>query len=322
MLDSTETTSLHFPRVSVGLPVYNGELYLEESLRALRGQSFQDFELIISDNASTDRTEEICRRHAQSDPRIRYSKAEYNRGPTWNSNRVFGLSSGQYFAWATHDDLWDPQLLERSVGVLDTHLDVVCCYSQLATIDPHGEPREPERRKPLAGVRIRARCTDPAATPADRFRGVLLSDDWGPRLGLARRQSLELAGPLKPAFGFEKVVMARLALVGRFFELHEPLYYRRLHPNEVGAIQKAAARRRAFSPVRPYQALFPRIRLLAGYVAAGTRRRVSSRQRIACLQSVANYIFQVNKWRRVVLGTLFGFGNGESAKQFDRRPSR
>ena len=82
MLDSTETTSLHFPRVSVGLPVYNGELYLEESLRALRGQSFQDFELIISDNASTDRTEEICRRHAQSDPRIRYSKAEYNRGPT------------------------------------------------------------------------------------------------------------------------------------------------------------------------------------------------------------------------------------------------
>src|SRR5262245_4762071 len=93
------------PKVSVGLPVYNADHYLDDTLRKLLSQSYRDFELIISDNASTDATEEICRDHAARDRRIIYYRNNCNMGIAWNHNRVFQLSSGEFFMWASHDDV-------------------------------------------------------------------------------------------------------------------------------------------------------------------------------------------------------------------------
>jgi glycosyltransferase involved in cell wall biosynthesis len=84
------------PKVSIGLPVYNGEAYIQNAIDSILFQSFTDFELIISDNASTDETEKICREYADKDLRVRYYRVEQNRGAAWNFNRVFKLSSGQY----------------------------------------------------------------------------------------------------------------------------------------------------------------------------------------------------------------------------------
>src|SRR4051812_10444894 len=96
--------SARTPKVSVGLPVYNAEKYLDDSLRNLLNQSYADFELIISDNASTDATEEICRGYAAKDRRIIYHRNNCNMGIAWNHNRVFHLASGDFFMWAAHDD--------------------------------------------------------------------------------------------------------------------------------------------------------------------------------------------------------------------------
>src|SRR5690242_6344650 len=99
------------PKVSIGLPVYNGERFLAEAIDSVLAQTFTDFELIISDNASTDRTPEICKAYAEKDSRIRYYRNEENQGASWNFNRVFELSRGMCFQWLAHDDYIAPGFL-------------------------------------------------------------------------------------------------------------------------------------------------------------------------------------------------------------------
>ena len=99
-----------YPRVSVGIPVFNGERFLAETIESILAQTFKDFEIVISDNASTDRTEEICRSYAARDPRIRYNRNDTNRGAAWNHNRVFELARGEYFKWQSHDDFCAPRV--------------------------------------------------------------------------------------------------------------------------------------------------------------------------------------------------------------------
>jgi len=126
------------PRVSIGLPVFNGERYLEETLQSILGQTLGDLEIVISDNGSTDHTAEICRAIAAQDRRVRYHRSERNRGGAWNHNRVFALSRGEYFKWAAHDDLLAPEFLERCVRVLDAVPAYVLCTSRAAFVDERG----------------------------------------------------------------------------------------------------------------------------------------------------------------------------------------
>src|SRR5437867_8743488 len=131
--------SNYTPRVNIGMPVYNGERFLEEAIDSMLNQSFKDFELIISDNASTDRTQEICRAYLARDRRIRYFQNQTNLGATANFNRVFELSSGEYFKLANADDLSAPDLLAKCVAVLDAHPEVVLCYPKTTIIDENGD---------------------------------------------------------------------------------------------------------------------------------------------------------------------------------------
>lgn len=93
--------------VSIGMPVYNAASCIRESLESLLGQSYKNFELIISDNASTDNTEKICRSYAKKDKRIRYIRQKENIGAVNNFNFVLKEAQGKYFMWAADDDLWD-----------------------------------------------------------------------------------------------------------------------------------------------------------------------------------------------------------------------
>ena len=106
-------------QLSIGLPIYNGEEFLKEAIESLINQTFEDFEIVISDNASTDQTQQICRYYADLDPRIRYYRCKQNLGAAWNYNRVFELSYGEYFKWAAHDDFCGPAFFERCVDALD-----------------------------------------------------------------------------------------------------------------------------------------------------------------------------------------------------------
>src|SRR6476659_5686308 len=113
------------PRLSIGLPVYNGENYLAESIEALLGQSYEDFELIISDNASSDGTADICRRYGKQDYRIRYIRQSRNIGLAPHNNYVFEQAHRKLFMCAAAVHLYGRALLPRCVSALDEHPDVV-----------------------------------------------------------------------------------------------------------------------------------------------------------------------------------------------------
>lgn len=127
------------PKVSIGLPVFNGEQFLREAIDSILNQTFTDFELIICDNCSTDSTREICQDYQSKDPRIRYYRNEVNLGGANNANLTFQLSVGEYFRWAAYDDICSPQLLEKCVEVLDNNPSVVLSYGQTIKIDGRGE---------------------------------------------------------------------------------------------------------------------------------------------------------------------------------------
>ena len=128
----------HAPRLSIGLPVYNGERLLPQAIECLLAQSFGDFEIVIGDNASTDRTQEICQDYVRRDPRIRYVRHEHNLGAVANFNRVFELSAAPLFKWAAHDDLHRETYLEACISLLDAHPDLVLAHSGTAFVDERG----------------------------------------------------------------------------------------------------------------------------------------------------------------------------------------
>src|SRR5262249_46193472 len=118
------------PKLSIGLPVYNGERFLPKSLDHLLGQTFSDFEIVVNDNASTDRTSQICREYALRDPRIRYFRNDQNMGAIANFNRTFELSAAApLFKWAAHDDLHHTTYLENCIRLLDDDSTVVLAHS-------------------------------------------------------------------------------------------------------------------------------------------------------------------------------------------------
>jgi glycosyltransferase involved in cell wall biosynthesis len=206
--------------VSIGLPVYNGELFLRAAIDSFVAQTYRDFELIISDNASTDRTEEICRGYASTDPRIRYSRCETNVGPRRNFNRLVELAQGEYFKWAAHDDVYAPDFLLKCAEALDRDPGAVLSYTRVLLIDASSQPIS-KRRYPLDTSRAR---------PHERFAETLWIDLGSPAIfGLVRREVL-LQTPL---MGFthaaDQVLLGELALHGRFIEIPEELHFHREH---------------------------------------------------------------------------------------------
>ena len=129
---------LSTPLLSVGLFVYNGDRFLEEALDSILNQTFTDFELIISDNASTDRTGKIAEAYAERDRRIRYYRAERNMGAGWNVRRVYELARGKYFKQAAADDLLEPDFLRRCVQILETDPGCVLAHARTKEIDENG----------------------------------------------------------------------------------------------------------------------------------------------------------------------------------------
>ncbi|OYV49269.1 MAG: hypothetical protein B7Z77_08440 [Acidocella sp. 20-58-15] len=94
------------PKVSIGMPAYNGGDYIEAAIKSLLAQTAGDFELIISDDASSDGTQAICEAYAALDPRIIYIRQPRNIGPGPNFMFVLKRARGPFFMWAAQDDIW------------------------------------------------------------------------------------------------------------------------------------------------------------------------------------------------------------------------
>lgn len=249
------TTVTTTPELSIGLPVYNGERYLRESLDALLAQTFSDFELIISDNASTDGTAEICREYAERDSRIRYVQQPRNIGAAPNHNVLPTLARAPYFKWASHDDLYDPELLRKCMEMLRAHPEATLVHCWDARIDPDGTRSEPSR--------YRLDTANPS--PSARLRSLLYTQGGDDFYGVIRTDVLRRLGPHGSYFNADRTFVAGLALHGPFYQVPEVLYFRREHP---GRLSRATPRQRAtgLDPDRSDGLRHPALRLYAEYI--------------------------------------------------------
>src|SRR5204863_2022061 len=124
---------------TVGLPVFNGGKYLEQALTSLLEQDYPAFEIIVSDNGSSDSTRAICDAYASRDERLKYHRYEINRGAAWNFNNVVSQADGAYFMWAAHDDVWRRDCLSRYAQALDGDLLAVLVSCRHQAIDSRGQ---------------------------------------------------------------------------------------------------------------------------------------------------------------------------------------
>jgi glycosyltransferase involved in cell wall biosynthesis len=289
------------PRVSIGIPVYNGENYLEETLDSILAQTFTDFELIISDNASTDRTEEICRAYAARDPRIRYYRNEKNVGAAANYNRTLELARGEYFRWNGHDDLIAPTYLERCVEALDRDPSTVLAYPLTKQIDGQGKPIENtyeddfNYRSDKAHHRFKL-CMD-------RFF-VKFNNDCPQIFALLRTDVLRRTPQHGNYDSADMILLGELILWGKFYEIPEQLFYRRFHPQMAyNANRSQAARNLWFDPANKGKNFILRWKWFREYLAAIRRAPLSRSERLGCYLQMVRWLF-IYGFSRMVYDTL------------------
>lgn len=209
------------PLVSIGLPVRNGEPYVTTMIDSILAQTFTDFELIISDNCSTDKTREICASYAASDARVRFHPLEKNIGAAPNHNRVVELARGRFFKYTGHDDILAPTFLERCLEALNAAPEAVVAYPRTLFIDAEGAPLGEDT----------VSLDSPAIRPETRLKQFFHRISYiNPLYGVIRTDALRKTRLEGSFLKSDQVLIAELLMLGRFTEVPETLFYRRLHP--------------------------------------------------------------------------------------------
>lgn len=300
------------PRLSIGLPVYNGERFLAESVESLLGQTYEDFELIISDNASTDGTEDICRNYARRDSRIRYFRQPHNVGGAPNHNFVIHEARGELFKHASHDDLYGKELIRLCVEALDEHPEVVLAHSWSAVIDESDVISEVVDYVVNTG----------APQAPERLRSMLF-DGWGDDEGGVMRTEVLRRTALHGSYHFaDRTFTIELALHGPFYMVPDYLYFRRQHAGQGGAHSSVRRRCANMDPRRADRLRQPAVRLYAeyilGYVTAIKRAPLSAADKRDCYRILSRWI--AGRALPVVSRTLSrsGLSMGESRSQAPR----
>ncbi|HQR51695.1 MAG TPA: glycosyltransferase [Burkholderiales bacterium] len=267
------------PLVTLGVPIYNGEQYLETSLDSLLAQTFRDFEIVISDNASDDRSAEICRGYAEKDARIRYIRHEVNRGAVWNHNFVIGQARGRFFRWHHADDLCGPNHLEHCVAALEADAGVVLAYPRTLLID--------------GGSRVTGRYDDGLhlsdTLPHVRIRQLLANIYLcNPVLGLIRTDALRRTAELGYYVRSDHVLLAELAMAGRWSEVPEALLYRRIHSGKSTSAYRSLNQRATWLDprLRSKRFFWPNLRIFVEHVQAIRRARIGWREQLLCASAV------------------------------------
>lgn len=283
----------HIPVVSVGLPVRNGARYLREALDDLLAQSFEDWELIISDNASTDETPAIAHEYAGRDRRIRYHRNERDLGALANANWTLELAAGRYFALAAYDDRRSRDFLQRCVAALEADADAVVAYGRCERIGSEGEvlpyddgrcawvgpsgevyPGDYDLERPLPD------------DPAGRFRAVLDSGSVdAPMHGLFRVEALRRMGGHN-VYGSDRLLVARAALEGRFAFLDETLFSYRIHEGSTLHLDEPSRLEREAPGTHPRGR---QARTLANYAGAVMHAPIGPVDRARALATTARY---------------------------------
>lgn len=212
------------PKVSIGIPVYKGENFLENAIRSILAQTYQDWELIISDNDSPDNTGAIARKYSEQDKRIRYSRNPKNLGANANYNRCLELARGEYFKWMAHDDWISPRYIEKCVEVLDNQPDAGLAF---------GMPKEMlDEERPYLNSDFSVPDWGDAG-PVERFAlAMRMPRTCHAIFGLYRRELLERTTLHRPYYTSDRNLVAETALLGRFVAVPDVTFYNRRHEKQ------------------------------------------------------------------------------------------
>lgn len=263
------------PRVSIGVPVFNGEEYLVAALDSLLAQTYADFEIVISDNASTDGTREICEDFVKRDRRVRYYRQPRNVGAARNFNSAFDLACGEYFKWHAHDDVCASTFLERCIAALDAVPEAVLCFTRTRFIDANGLHVRNYDHPLNLETKIRT----------ERFLQSVLSGHIVVEIfGVMRADVLRRTPLIASYIGSDRVLLAELGLHGSFLEVPEYLFFHREHPKRsVHAYRDLRARIAWFDTSKSGRYALPTWRLIKEHMVSLTRVRMpmAERARIA-----------------------------------------
>jgi glycosyltransferase involved in cell wall biosynthesis len=201
--------------VSIGMPVYNEEKFIEKAIDSVLNQDYKNFELIISDNASTDHTKEICLNYTKKDPRIRFFSHDSTTDAATNFNYVTSIAKGDFFMWASGHDTRDPTFITRCIAELEKSGSVVLCYSDANWIDSEGNNIGNEQ-------------SDIDTVGLDRIKR-LKKVIWNlgyayPIYGLFRKDVLDIVLPTQRVLGSDILLLNELSAIGEFARIPEPLF--------------------------------------------------------------------------------------------------
>jgi glycosyltransferase involved in cell wall biosynthesis len=235
--------------LTVGLPVFNGARTLRETLDSLMVQTFDAFELFVSDNASTDATPDILAEYAARDARIRIVRQPRNRGAIANLHYLLEHARTPLFTWFAADDVCAPTFLERTRGALVAHPGAIIAASDVCTTDERGTPR-----------RVHEQLDTVGATLAQRINRHLATYGWYATYGVGRRERMLAFGPLEMRFGTDVIRTAEWILSGDVVRVPEPLFLFRERSGGKDAATYAAL----LEPDGPRASTRPHCHLLSG----------------------------------------------------------
>jgi glycosyltransferase involved in cell wall biosynthesis len=287
------------PRFSIGMPVFNGAQFMREAIESILAQTVGDLELIISDNGSSDGTDDIARAFAAGDTRVRYYRQDANLGAAQNYNFVASRARGEFFKWAAHDDLVAPSFLEDCVRALSERRDAVVAFTNTTIIDDNG----------VATAHFDYTKAHVGTSPSARLRWLLLEDEpfvrhCFPISGLIRAEALRRTTLIGAFQSADRVLLAQLVLLGNFVLVPDRLFLRRWHSGTSRRAQSTPEQiARWFDPSRNYGFPRPRTTVAGGYWRAVERAPISTREKLRCLRVVVSWFLSNRRWR-IVLGEL------------------
>jgi glycosyltransferase involved in cell wall biosynthesis len=256
---------------------------LDATLESLLAQTFDDFELIISDNASTDRTGEIAQRFVTRDARVRYHRNPSNLGLAANYNGLIRMADGDFFKWATADDVCRPMFLECCIAALEKSPDAVLAYPRTQFIDQTDNPLDiQDPGFPLYWPRA-----------VDRWCFVVAAEHWvNAILGVIRRSALLRTGCLPSYRGGDYVLLGELCLLGRFIEVPDVLFLRRVHP--AASSQMKGDERRLFTLMtgRSGRIMLPEWQRVGGHLRSAVRSELQLRDKASLIGALAWQAFR------------------------------
>lgn len=281
------------PLVTIGIPVYNGEAFLEDAVRSAMDQSFTDLEIVISDNASTDRTPEILARLAADDQRIRVFRNAVNLGAAPNYNRCYEEARGKYFKWLAHDDRMKPGYLAAMVAALEARPDAVLANAITDYIDENGRcftTYDSELNKASG------------KDPVQRFGEMALrSHSCVDFFGLCRMSALKNSMLHGPFHGADRAFLAQMALRGALIQVPEHLIEMREHSMRYTRVQQKVRDRESWHDARKKRGWnIPSLRLYREYMALVAEEDLTAGQRLRCVGILMRW--WLTNWNAIRVG--------------------